>query len=60
MDVVESLSFNPEGYCKLHSNAGGKLSANQQNFFNKQKDIETDLSFVDSMFEMCNLSWLII
>ena len=60
MDVANKLSFNPEGYCKLPSNAGGKLSAKQQNFFNKRKDIETELSFVDSMFEMWKLRWLII
>ena len=59
MDVVEKLSFNPEGYCKLPSTAGEKLFA-KQNFFNKRKEIETELSYVDSMFEMWKLRWLII
>ena len=35
---VERLSFTPDGYCKLPSNAGGKLSA-KQFFFNKHEDI---------------------
>ena len=35
---VERLSFTPDGYCKLPSNAGGKLSA-KQIFFNKHEDI---------------------
>ena len=33
MSVVEKLSFNPEGYCRLPSTAGEKLSAKQHNFF---------------------------
>ena len=60
MNIVEKLFFNPEGYCKPPSNAGGKLSAKRQNYFNKHKDNETELSFVDSMFEMWKLGWLII
>jgi hypothetical protein len=35
---VERLSFTPDGFCKLPSYAGGKLSA-KQFFFNKHEDI---------------------
>ena len=52
MSVIEKLLFNQEGCYKLPTNAeGGKLSHKQHNFFNKHNDIETELSFVDSMFE---------
>ena len=40
MNVIETLPFNLEGYCKLLNNAdGGKLTHKQFNVFNKQKDI---------------------
>ena len=58
VNAIEKLSFNPESYCKLTSNSGGKLSA-KQNFFHKHKDI-AELSFVDFMFEMWKLRWLIM
>ena len=61
LDIVMKLSVNDSAYLKVPFNLDGRsLHPSQGKCMQKNHTSETEPSFLDSIFEMWNLSWLIV